>query len=60
MMIDDLVWLIKGFGDGRTHAHTDGQRWLLSRYRDWKEGMHDDYKQQMQFKADVKMKNSLG
>ena len=22
--------------DGQTHARTDGQRWLLSRYRDWK------------------------
>ena len=22
--------------DGRTHSLTDGHRWLLSRYRDWK------------------------
>ena len=27
---------ILGFGHGRTDGSTDGQRWLLSRYRDWK------------------------
>ena len=41
MTIDDYWWLLMTI-DGcwgfwrRTHPPTDGQRWFLSRYRDWK------------------------
>ena len=36
-LINDNLLMIKGLmTDGRTEVHTDGQRWLLSRYRDWK------------------------
>ena len=38
-LINDDLLMIRGFWwwtDVRTHPRTDGQCWLLSRYRDWK------------------------
>ena len=32
----------EGFDDERTHARMDGQRWLLSRYRDRKRNLFED------------------
>ena len=34
-LINDDLLMIRGFWS-HTYARIDGQRWLLSRYRDWK------------------------
>jgi len=51
-----IYWWLGGFDDGQmyapTHTCTDGQRWLLSRYCDWKKGRKNN-KPKMVYSRDL-------